>query len=179
MTVARSQLVDTDVTPWYHVISGTVRGALLLGEGGGDRKQWIEERLEELASIFAIEVGGFAVLDSHLHILVHLSPARAEQWSDEEVVRRWGRVVPPRGKDRKPLPVSEEWVKQKLADPKFLEQTRKRLANLGWFMKSLKDRWPVLPIERTAAAAHFGRAGTSRLQSSIPRPYWQRAHTST
>ena len=38
MTVASSQLVDTNVTPWYHVISGTVRGALLLGEGGGDRK---------------------------------------------------------------------------------------------------------------------------------------------
>ena len=75
MTVARSQLVDTNVTPWYHVISGTVRGALLLGEGGEGRKQWIENRLEELASIFAIEVAGFAVLDSHLHVLVHLSPA--------------------------------------------------------------------------------------------------------
>jgi hypothetical protein len=46
MTVARSQLVDTNVTPRYHVISGTVRGALLLGEGGEDRKAWIENRLE-------------------------------------------------------------------------------------------------------------------------------------
>ena len=59
MTVARSQLVDTNVTPWYHVISGTVRGTLLLGEGGESRKQWIENRLEELASIFAIDVAGF------------------------------------------------------------------------------------------------------------------------
>lgn len=145
MTVARSQLVDTDVTPWYHVISGTVRGALLLGEGGEDRKQWIENRLEELVSIFAIEVAGFAVLDGHLHVLVHLSPARVAEWSDEEVARRWGRLVPPRGKDRKPLPMSDTWVKQQLADPKFVEKARKRLANLGWFMKSLKE-----PLARLA-----------------------------
>ena len=30
MTVARSQLVDVSVTPWYRVISKTVRGAFLL-----------------------------------------------------------------------------------------------------------------------------------------------------
>ena len=117
MTVARSQLVDTNVTPWYHVISGTVRGTLLLGEGGESRKQWIENRLEELTSIFAIEVAGFAVLDSHLHVLVHLSPARVDGWPDEEAVRRWGRLVPLRGKDRKPLPMSDTWVKQQLANP--------------------------------------------------------------
>ncbi|MDZ7617273.1 MAG: hypothetical protein U1E05_09725 [Patescibacteria group bacterium] len=135
MAVARSHLVDVSVTPWYHVISGTVRGALLLGEGGGDRKQWIEDRLEELTAIFAMDVAGFAVLDSHLHVLVRLSPERVAQWSDEEVVRRWGRLVPPRGKGRRPLPVSDAWVKQQLADANFLKQTRERLADLGWFMK--------------------------------------------
>ena len=66
MTVARSDLVDVNVTRWYHVISKTVRGAFLLGEGEEDRKQWIEERLEELTQIFAIDVAGYTVLDSHL-----------------------------------------------------------------------------------------------------------------
>jgi len=66
MTVARSQLVDVEVTPWYHVISKTVRGDFLLREGDEDRKQWIEDRLQFLARLFAVEVAGFAILDNHL-----------------------------------------------------------------------------------------------------------------
>jgi hypothetical protein len=42
-----------------------VRRAFLLGEGPGDRKVWIEQRLQELARIFAVAVGGFSVLDNH------------------------------------------------------------------------------------------------------------------
>ena len=37
-------------------------------------KQWIENRLEELAEIFAVAVGGFSVMDNHLHVLVRLDP---------------------------------------------------------------------------------------------------------
>ena len=44
--------------------------ALLLAEGTCNRKDWIEKRLEELAEIFAISVGGFSILDNHLHVLV-------------------------------------------------------------------------------------------------------------
>ncbi len=49
-----------------------------------------QKRLEELADIFAIGIGGFSVMDNHLHILVRLDPDIAAAWSDEEVVRRWG-----------------------------------------------------------------------------------------
>jgi len=145
MTVARSQLVDVNVSPWYHVISKTVRGAWLLGEGQEDRKQWIENRLQELSQTFALEIAGFAVLDSHLHVLVRLCPERVPTWSDEEVVRRWARVVPPRGPDREPLEINQAWLDQKLADAKFVARTRERLANLGWFMKCLKE-----PLARLA-----------------------------
>ena len=88
MTIARS-LLDVGVTPWYHLMSNTVRGAFLLAEGETDRKQWIEDRLQELANVFAIEVAGFAILDSHLHVLVKLETETATAWSDENVVRRW------------------------------------------------------------------------------------------
>ena len=66
MTVARSELVDPDLTCWYHVTSRCVRRAFLCGEGYEHRKDWIENRLEELAGLFAIEVAGYAVLDNHL-----------------------------------------------------------------------------------------------------------------
>ena len=42
-------------------------------------------------------------MDNHLHVLVRLDPEVAEDWSDDEVVRRWGRLYPPRDKSRKPL----------------------------------------------------------------------------
>ena len=75
MTMARAHLVDSAVTRWYHCVTRCVRRAFLLGEGpAGNRKQWIEHRLEELAEIFAIAVGGFSVMDNHLHVLVRLDP---------------------------------------------------------------------------------------------------------
>jgi hypothetical protein len=48
MTVARAQLVDTSLTSWYHCVTRCVRRAFLLGEGDRNRKEWIENRLEEL-----------------------------------------------------------------------------------------------------------------------------------
>ncbi|MDX2036991.1 MAG: hypothetical protein SFX72_10090, partial [Isosphaeraceae bacterium] len=145
MTLARSRLVDTSVTRWYHCITRCVRHALLLGEGASSRKDWIERRLRELADIFAIGVGGFAIMDNHLHLLVRLDPKVAEGWTDEEVVRRWGRHFPPRGAGRMALPVTNEWVQTKLADPGWVARTRDRLCNLGWFMKCLKE-----PLSRMA-----------------------------
>ena len=44
-----------------------------------------------------VGVGGFSVMDNHLHVLVRLNPATAEAWSDDEVIRRWGRLFPPCG----------------------------------------------------------------------------------
>ena len=74
LTIARAHLVDAAVTRWYHCITRYVRRAFLLGEGTSDRKLWIDRRLRELAEIFSIAVGGFAVMDNHLHVLVRLDP---------------------------------------------------------------------------------------------------------
>ena len=72
MTTARKNLVDPEVTRYYHCISRCVRQAFLCGKGFEDRKQWIEARLELLAKHFAISVAGFAVMDNHLHVLCWL-----------------------------------------------------------------------------------------------------------
>ena len=89
-----------------------MRRAFLLGEGPHDRKGWIENRVEELAQVFAIAVGGFSVMDNHLHLLLRLDQDVAKSWSDEEVVRRWGRLFPPRDKSRQPLSVAPGKVRQ-------------------------------------------------------------------
>jgi REP element-mobilizing transposase RayT len=77
MAIARSKLVDVSVARWYHCVSRCVRKAFLLGEGDGNRKQWLEKRLEELGEIFALSLGGFSLMDNHLHVLLRLDPAVA------------------------------------------------------------------------------------------------------
>jgi len=62
MAIARAHLVDLSVTCWYHCVTRCVRRAFLLGEGPNDRKVWIGIRLEELAQIFSVAVGGFSVM---------------------------------------------------------------------------------------------------------------------
>ncbi len=134
-----------EVTRWYHCVTRCVRRAFLLGEGETDRKQWIENRLEELAQIFAVAVAGFSVLDNHLHVLVRLDSEVAAGWSDEDVVRRWGKLFPPRDKARQPIAVTEDWVKWRLQDAAWVATARKRLQSLSWFMKCLKE-----PLARMA-----------------------------
>jgi hypothetical protein len=56
MAIARAQLVDLSLTRWYHCMTRCVRRAFLLGEAGHNRKEWLEDRLEELAGIFAVTV---------------------------------------------------------------------------------------------------------------------------
>jgi hypothetical protein len=65
ITMARAHLVDPAVTRWYHCVTRCVRRAFLLSEGPLDRRERIDRRLEELAQIFAISVGGFSVMHNH------------------------------------------------------------------------------------------------------------------
>ena len=145
MAIARAKLVDLTVTRWYHCVSRCVRKAFLLGEGDDNRKLWLENRLAELAEIFAVAVGGFSVMDNHLHVLLRLDPDVAQAWSDLEVVQRWGRLFPPRDKSRQPMPVTQHWIQSRLEDVQWIATVRQRLQNLGWFMKCLKE-----PLSRLA-----------------------------
>jgi hypothetical protein len=145
MAIARAHLIDPAVTRWYHCVTRCVRRAFLLGEGANDRKIWIDRRIEELSQIFSIAVGGFSIMDNHIHLLLRLDPEVAAGWSDEEVVRRWGRLFPPRDKKRQPLPVSQVWVEDRLKHPEWVATARARLQSLSWLMKCLKE-----PLARLA-----------------------------
>ncbi len=148
MTTARRELVDVELTRWYHTISKCVRGGWLLkvdDEGGLDRKKWIENRLKLLTANFSVAVGGFSIMDNHLHVLCRLDPELAKQWSDEDVVRRWIAVYVPRNLKLDDEKILNAWVKQHAKDTKQVALYRERLADLGWFMKALKE-----PLSRLA-----------------------------
>jgi hypothetical protein len=65
--------------------------------------------------------------------------------ANEDVVRRWGRLFPPRDRLRRPLPVTKEWLECRLQNAKCLATIRARLQSLSWFMKCLKE-----PLSRMA-----------------------------
>jgi REP element-mobilizing transposase RayT len=145
MTMARSRLVDLDVTRYYHCISRCVRRAFLCGEGYEHRKVWIEERIELLARNFSVSVCGFSVMDNHLHVLARLDPDLALEWTTEEVVRRWIAVYPPRTLDVDDPKILQMWVDHEVKDEARVATYRERLKDLGWFMKALKE-----PLARLA-----------------------------
>jgi REP element-mobilizing transposase RayT len=145
MTTARKQLVDEKVTPFYHCISRCVRRAFLCGEGREHRKQWIEDRLQELAGIFAIDVCGFSVMDNHLHVLLRLDAARAQAWTDLEVSEKWLTLCPPRDIKGRRMKCTPALIELKATEAAWVAECRSRLGDLGWFMKFLKE-----PISRRA-----------------------------
>jgi hypothetical protein len=69
MTISRCRLVDTNLSRWYYCMVRCVRRSwLMLDDLVPERKGWIEKRLKALDQIFAISVGGFSLMDNHLHL---------------------------------------------------------------------------------------------------------------
>ena len=79
MATKRSDLIDSENGGYYHLISRCVRRAFLCGvdEETGQcfdhRKDWIEDRIIQLAAIFSIEVYSYAVMDNHYHLVADLN----------------------------------------------------------------------------------------------------------
>ncbi len=151
MTKPRSQLVSIADTPYYHVVSRCVRRAFLCGEDKSTgksyehRRQWIEERIRILSTVFAVDVASYAVMSNHYHIVVKLNPQSAENWSLCETVSRWlclfkGSPLMKKYHNGKPLSEAEMTAVNEQA-----EKWKERLCSLSWFMKCLNE-----PIARQA-----------------------------
>jgi len=55
------------------------------GRNFDHRKQWLEDRLIELANIFSISVPAYAVMGNHLDVVVHVDPVNVGMWSDDHI----------------------------------------------------------------------------------------------
>ncbi|MCK7544633.1 transposase [Marinobacter bryozoorum] len=151
MTRPREQLVSIADTPYYHVVSRCVRRTFLCGydrDTGRNyehRRQWIEDRIRILSSLFSIDICSYAVMSNHYHLVAKLSPESAAEWDDDEVLARWSSLY------KGPLIIQRYLKGESLAsaERRFLERTvavyRKRLTELSWFMKCLNE-----PIAREA-----------------------------
>jgi len=151
VTRPRKEQVSLDDTPYYHVVSRCVRRTYLCGydsktgKNYEHRRQWIENRIRLLSSIFAIDICAYAVMSNHLHIVVKITPEELDTLTDFEIAKRWACLY-------KGSILFQKWLEGKNLDQAELhtvlesvEVYRNRLQDLGWFMKCLNE-----PIARQA-----------------------------
>jgi REP element-mobilizing transposase RayT len=127
----------------YHCVSRCVRRAFLCGKDPltgrsfEHRKRWVEERILELADIFAVAVHAYAVMSNHVHIVIAVNPNVAMAWTEEDVARRWLRLF--RGGQE----FTNEFVASRIqtltGQSKRIGILRRRLGDLSWFMRCLNE----------------------------------------
>lgn len=161
MTRPRSELVCPAATPWYHCVCRCVRRAFLCGEDrltGNDyshRKAWVLERLALLSEIFTIDLGAYAVMANHYHLVVRLDTERAAALSDDEVIARWNRLF------SLPLLVSRYQAggltteTEITAAQAIVGVWRQRLCDLSWYMRCLNEHLARLANSEDGCKGRF------------------------
>ena len=145
MPKPRKTLVSLDATPYYHCVSRCVRRAFLCGEDAltgqsfAHRRQWIEDRLLELAGIFAIDIAAYTVMSNHYHVVVRINAEQALSWSERDVIEHWhclfnGSLLSQRYVQAESLSTAE-----RNALSEQIEEWRKRLMSLSWFMRCANE----------------------------------------
>ena len=145
MTQARKRLVSLSDTPYYHCVSRCVRRAFLCGKDsvtGFDfehRRQWIVDRMQELADIYAIDLCAYAVMSNHYHVVVRIDAKQVSLWNEREVAERWCQLF------AGPMLV-QRWLAGISMSPaereritEFIDLWRDRLCSLSWFMRCLNE----------------------------------------
>jgi hypothetical protein len=145
MTTARAQQISLADTPYYHIMSRCVRRSYLCGtdELTGQcyehRRQWIEDRIRLLSTVFSIDICSYAVMSNHYHIVVKIDAATCESWSFDEVIQRWlcihkGPFLIQKYQKGDAISVAEMNVLTRIVD-----DWRLRLASVSEFMQQLNQ----------------------------------------
>ncbi|MEM8669207.1 MAG: hypothetical protein AAGG48_16915, partial [Planctomycetota bacterium] len=127
---ARGQSIDPNIVQVVHCVHRCVRRAFLCGRDPYSgkcyehRRRWIRERLEFLASVFAIDCLTYCVMSNHLHLVLRSRPDLVKTWSDEEIARRWLRLFPIRRGFSGPPEPTEDEISTLVRQPKLIQELR-------------------------------------------------------
>ncbi|MCH8499620.1 MAG: transposase, partial [Marinobacter sp.] len=161
MTRPRDQLVSITDTPYYHIVSRCVRRTFLCGydrqtgKSYEHRRQWIEERIRLLSSIFTIDLCAYAVMSNHYHLVIKLCPEQAEDWDRDEVLERWCCLFKGSRLVQRYLAGERLGEAEDNAVEEVVQVYRKRLCSLSWFMKCLNESIARDANREDACTGHF------------------------
>jgi len=161
MTLPRQKLVSVDDTPYYHITTRCVRRTFLCGTDNQSgrsfehRRQWIEDRIRLLSSIFAVDICAYAVMSNHVHIVVKISLNESESWNNNDVMHRWACLFkgPPVFQKACAGERLSEFEQTFLAS--LLATYRERLTSLSWFMKCLSEPIARMANREDGCTGHF------------------------
>ena len=162
MTRAREQLIHLESTPFYHCYVRCVRRAFLCGDDKvagvnyDHRRAWLVSRLKFLSYVYAIDICAYAVMSNHYHVVLHADKERANEWDWSEVVERWTQLY------HAPLLVkrwqinTETLSKAELEKvEEIIEEWRKRLYDIGWFMRCVNEKIARMANEEDNVKGRF------------------------
>lgn len=145
MTLPRNTLISLDATPYYHCVSRCVRRAFLCGRdtvSGNDyehRRKWIENRMLNLAEVFALDIAAYTVISNHYHVVLYIDKKSADKWSLLEVITRWQKIF-------KASSLAQRHLNGDTLDGCELKALRditsiwrERLMDISWFMRCLNE----------------------------------------
>lgn len=169
MPKPRKSQISLQDTPYYHCVSRCVRRAFLCGvdkltgHSYEHRRQWVEDRLLFLGSIFSIDICAFAVMSNHTHVVLHVDREQAINWSESEVLKRWHKLY---GGTLLTQRYMHSSLREQMSNAQLkmvsltVEVYRQRLFDISWFMRCLN--------EYIAREANKEDKCTGRLYSSHP-----------
>ncbi|MBA6369790.1 transposase, partial [Colwellia sp. BRX8-5] len=112
------------------------------------RRHWIEQRIFTLSQVFAIDICAHAVMNNHLHLVLHVDSEKANNWTTLEVLSRWHKLF------KGTLLTRQFQQEQSLTtltpfEMEMVEETaqvyKQRLIDISWYMRALNE-----PIARQA-----------------------------
>ncbi|MEW6996231.1 hypothetical protein AADZ86_00795 [Colwelliaceae bacterium BS250] len=145
MPKPRKQQIFLSETPYYHCVSRCVRRAFLCGKDAitqksfEHRREWVQERLLFLSSVYTIDVCAFAVMSNHTHVVIKVDSKKSKRLTAKEVLERWHKIH------------YGTLLTRKFCDETCFDSTliptikatariyRERLSSLSWFMKDLNE----------------------------------------
>ena len=143
--LARGEYLDPQSIQITHIVSRCVRRAFLCGKDPftgqcfEHRRQWIQDRLEFLASVFAVDCLTFAVMSNHFHLILRNRPDIVRGWSDEEVASRWLKLCPPR-RDGKPTKPTDSDIAMIVNNARRVAELRIRLSDISWWVRMTTEK---------------------------------------
>lgn len=159
---ARSEVIDPRQIQIVHCYGSCVRSAFLCGsdpvtgKSFEHRRDWIRQRLEFLASIYAIDCITYSVMSNHFHSVLRSRPDIVDLWNDKEVARRWLNLCPPRRhKDGSPCKPRKCEIRMLVRDKERIDELRQRLSDISWFMKFTREEIACRSNREDEITGHF------------------------